>query len=312
MSSDILKKSWPYLAIIVAHIIWGINFVVAKLTLGEFPPMSLAFLRFFLALLLLLPFLLTAKSKLNIKKEDLPGLFSIGVLMVGFNIAFFYLGIVKTTVTSASVLTMIIPVLSVFLAWAFLKEKIYLVNLAGIATGFLGAVLIIGFPALFLGDKLSKEVLIGNFLIILASLAWVAGAIVSKKMLQKYPTLTITTVAFLAGMIVFLIPALFEYLQNPLWVTQVTILGVLGLIFIATLSSVSAYFLFEWGLGKLGIIKADLFQYLEPLIATSLGVMILGEKLQPLFFLGALLIGVGVYWSTLGKTHHKHHKAHRN
>ena len=49
MTSQILKKPIPYLALILAHLIWGINFIVAKITLQEFPPMSLAFLRFALA-----------------------------------------------------------------------------------------------------------------------------------------------------------------------------------------------------------------------------------------------------------------------
>ena len=85
----ISKSSWPYLAIILAHFIWGANFVVAKLTLQEIPPMSLSFLRFVLAILLLTPFLLTAKEKIKIHKKDLPILFTIGLLMVTFNIAFF-------------------------------------------------------------------------------------------------------------------------------------------------------------------------------------------------------------------------------
>lgn len=274
--------------------------------------MSLAFLRFLLATLLLLPFVLMDRDKMKVDKEDLPALFSIGALMVTLNIALFYAGLTHTTTTSASTLTLIIPVLSVLLSWMFLKEKIYTINLAGVGTGLLGAVLIIGFPFLILGEQLSSQVLMGNFLIILASLVWVVGAIISKKMLKKYSTLTITAIIFLVGVITFLIPAINEYSQNPLWINQVTLLGVFGLLFIAILSSVSAYFLFEWGLGKLGVIKADLFQYIEPIIATTLAVLVLNESLKPAFLLGALLIALGVYWSTLAKEHHIHPKAHRH
>ncbi|MDO8498754.1 MAG: EamA family transporter [bacterium] len=311
MSSDIFKKSWPYTAIIIAHLIWGANFVVAKLTLQEFPPMSLAFLRFLLATVLLLPFVLIERDKMKVDREDLPALFSIGALMVTLNIAFFYAGLARTTATSASILTMIIPVLSILLSWIFLKEKIFTVNLIGIGTGLLGTVLIIGFPLLILGEQLSPQVLIGNFLIILASIVWVIGAIISKKMLQKYSTLTITAIIFLVGVLTFAIPAVNEYIQNPLWINQVTPVGIFGLLFIAILSSVSAYFLFEWGLGRLGVIKADIFQYIEPIIATALAVVVLGEKLQTSFLIGASFIALGVYWSTLAKVHHSHHKAHR-
>lgn len=312
MNTNLLKRSWPYAAIIAAHFIWGINFIAAKLTLQEIPPMSLAFLRFFLALLLLSPFLITERKNFKLNKEDLPALFSIGALMVTFNIAFFYAGLTRTNVTSAAVLTMVIPVFSVLCGWWFLKEKVYVVNLIGIITGLLGAVAVIGLPLFAVGGQVNSEVLLGDFLIILASISWVIGALLSKQMLKKYSTLTLTSIMFFVGVVTFFFPALGEYAQNPGWISQVTYLGILGLLFIAVASSISAYFLFEWGLGRLGIVKANLFQYIEPVVATSLGVLILNEQIRFSFVIGAALIALGVYWSTLGKDNHKHHKAHRH
>lgn len=311
MASGIFTKTWPYAAIIIAHLIWGVNFVVAKLTIQEFPPMSLAFLRFSLALLLLSPFLLIEKKKDKIDKKDLPWLFATGALMVTLNIAFFYTGLAHTTVTSASVLTMVIPLFSVLLGWGILKEKIYTVNLVGIVTGFLGAVLVIGLPAFISGQVLPAPVIMGDIMIILASIVWVIGATISRRMLKKYSSLTVTSIIFLVGVLTFFIPAVNEFLQNPNWPSQVTLLGVFGLLFITIAASISAYFLFEWGLSKIGVIQADLFHYIEPPIAVVLAVLILNEQLQFSFVIGGLLIALGVYWSTLLKAHHIHHKAHR-
>ncbi|MDO8570691.1 MAG: EamA family transporter [Candidatus Daviesbacteria bacterium] len=310
IAKSILIKSWPYLAIIVAHVIWGANFIAAKFALQEFPPMSLAFLRFFLALILLSPFLLTEKRKIN--KVDLPVLIGIGLLMVTLNIGFFYEGLQRTSVTTASILTLIIPILSVLGGWWFLKEKVYVVNLAGIILGFIGTVLIVGLPFIILGIQPTSQSLLGNILIILASISWVAGAILSKGILQKYSTLTLTAVIFTVGAVTFFIPAVNEYLQNPAWYQQITVLGILSLSFITIGSSICAYFLFEWGLSKLGVIKADLFQYIEPVIATSLAMLILNEQLRFSFIIGAVMIALGVYWATLGKDQHRHHKAHRH
>lgn len=307
----LIGKSWPYLAIILSHLIWGVNFIMAKLTLQEIPLMSLALLRFILAIILLLPFLIMEKNKLKIDRVDLPKLFAVGVFMITLNIAFFYAGLERTTVISASVLTMTIPVTSILIGWWFLKEKIYTVNLMGVFLGLVGAIFVIGLPTTLLGLQPITNNLLGNFLIILASISWVVGATISKEMLKKYPTLIITATIFLVGIITFAIPAILEYLQNPLWPTKITYIGISGLIFIAVASSVSAYFLFEWGLSKLGVIKADLFQYIEPLIATTLGVLVLHEGLRFSAIIGAILIGLGVYWATLAQNQHKHHKAHR-
>lgn len=311
MNSQIFKKPIPYLALLLAHTIWGINFVVAKVTLQEIPPMSLALLRFAFASFLLAPFFFAETKKVKIDKVDLPKLIAIGILIITLNIAFFFEGIKRTTAINASVLTLIIPGLSVLFGWWFLKEKIYLVNLAGIGLGLIGAIVILGLPQIFTGG-ISLPLLTGNLLIILAAVSWVLGATFSKKILKKYSALVITAISFLVGTVTMLIPALFEYLKNPGWVDQVSILGILGLIFMVLLSSISAYFLFEWGLANTSLVAANLFQYIEPVIAAVLAVIILGEIISSQFITGGACIAIGAYLGTLRKeTHHPHHKAHR-
>ncbi|OGE62612.1 hypothetical protein A2964_02480, partial [Candidatus Daviesbacteria bacterium RIFCSPLOWO2_01_FULL_40_27] len=304
-------KPIPYIALILAHLIWGANFVVAKITLQEFPPMSLALLRFALASLLLAPFFFSETKKVKIDKKDLPKLIAIGVFIIVLNITFFFEGIKRTTAINASVLTLIIPMLSVLMGWWFLKEKVYLVNLLGVALGLLGALTIIGLPQILTGT-VAPQMLAGNILIIMASTSWVVGATISKKILKKYSSLVVTAIAFLVGTTAMFIPASLEYLQNPGWMSQVTILGILGLAFMTLLSSISAYFLFEWGLAKTSIAMADLFQYIEPIMATILAVLILGENISSEFLIGAGLIAGGAYLGTLAKeAHHRYHKAHR-
>lgn len=311
MTSQILSKPLPYLALIAAHIIWGGTFVVAKVTLQEFPPMSLAFFRFSLATLLLAPFFYAETKKFKVSKKDYPKLIAIGTLIITLNITFFFEGIKRTTVINASVLTLIIPMLSVLLGWWFLKEKVYLMNLVGVFVGLLGALVIIGVPDLLLGET-SPEQMIGNLLLISASVVWVIGIVISRKMLKKYPSLVVTAIAFAVGTVTFFVPALKEYLDNPNWVYQISLLGGLGLVYMTLLSSISAYFLFEWGLAKTSVMKADLLQYIEPFIAAFLAVLLLGENISVPFIVGAILIVAGVYLGTLAKeAHHKMHKTHR-
>ncbi|OGE30758.1 hypothetical protein A3C59_03520 [Candidatus Daviesbacteria bacterium RIFCSPHIGHO2_02_FULL_36_13] len=312
MTSAIFKKPAPYIALILANIIWGGNFVVAKITLQEFPPMSLAFSRFVLATILLLPFFLSQTKKIKIDKKDLPKLIAIGIFIITLNITFFFEGIKRTTVTDASVLLLIGPMLSVLAGWWFLKEKVFLVNLIGIALGFIGALVIIGLPDILSGNMSSQNI-IGNILILLASVSWVVGAVIAKGILKKYSSLVVTAIAFMVGMVTFALPALVEYLKNPDWILGITTLGILGLIYMVLLSSISAYFLFEWGLSKTSVGTADLLQYIEPFVATFFAITILGEVLSPTFLGGAALIAVGVYLGTLAKeAHHRHHRAHRH
>lgn len=313
MNSEIFKKPIFYLAIIAAHLIWGGNYVFAKITLTEIPVMSLGFLRYGLACLLITPFLLSLEAKdKKIKFEHLPKLILGALLIACINIAFFYMGLKRTTAIDASVLELSIPVISVIGGWWFLKEKIYYSNFAGIIISLAGALSIIGIPLLFLGNFSTRQ-LLGNLLIIASSISFVAGSLIIKKMLKIYPPLVITAVTFLTATIAFALPALIDYLQNPSWILKMSILGIFGLIYITVLSSICAYFLLLWGLKKIPISHANLIQYLEPAVAATLAVPLLGERISFTFIIGTCLIVLGVYWGTLGKEehHHIHHKHHR-
>jgi len=273
--------------------------------------MSLAVLRFALASLLIAPFFLAESKKIKIKKQDLPKLVAIGIFAITLNIAFFFEGIKRTTAINASMLTLIIPILSVLFGWWFLKEKVFLINLLGIVMGLLGALIVIGLPQIIAGT-ISSQMLLGNILIILASVCWVSGAVISKKIMAKYPSLVVTAIAFLVGVVTMFWPAALEYLENPSWMNQITILGILGLTFMTLLSSISAYFLFEWGLSKTSVTVANLFQYIEPFVATILAILILSERISTSFTIGAILIAAGVYLGTLAKEKHHHLKTHRH
>lgn len=308
----ILIASMPILALLISHIVWGATPVIAKISLNEFPMMTLAFLRFFLAFLLLLPFLWISKKEVKLKTEDLPKILGIGLLMVTFHIFFFFSALQKTTAINASVLSLTVPIFSVIVGWTLLREKVYVINIVGIILGAIGAIIVIGLPLIFLGN-LTSSVLIGNILMILSSLSFVGGAILSKFMLKRYSPLLIVASSFLIGAISFLPLALIEQFKNPAWYHQLTIIGIFGLMYLTLLSSICAYFLFEWGVEKVGVIRADLIQYIQPSIAASLAVPILHERISYSFIVGTCLIVLGVYWGTLGKSEHHHHhfKHHR-
>ncbi len=276
--------------------------------------MSLGFLRYGLACLLITPFLFSLAPKdIKVKFEHLPKLILGALLVACINIAFFYMGLQRTTAIDASVLELAIPVISVIGGWWFLREKIYTANLVGIVISLLGALSIIGIPLLLLGNFNSKQ-FIGNLLILGSAVSFVAGAMIFKKMLKFYSPLVITAITFLTATIAFSIPALIEYIQNPNWVLKVSILGIFGLIYITVLSSICAYFLLLWGLNKIPISHANMIQYLEPAVAATLAVPLLGERISFTFIIGTCLIVLGVYWGTLGKDEHHHtqHKHHRS
>ena len=157
--------------------------------------------------------------------------------------------------------------------------------------------------------------LFGDVLILFSASSFVIGAILLKNLLKVYHPLIITAFSFLVGAVAFLIPAIYEYIQNPGWVNQISLpLAGMGLLYIVVLSSICAFLLLMWGLSKIELSHANLFQYLEPAVAASLAVPLLGERISFSFIIGTCLIILGVYWGTLGRQQHHHaqHKHHRN
>lgn len=313
MKSQILKSPLPYLALLIAHVIWGGNFVVAKITLQEIPTMILAFSRFALAALLILPFFfLLEKKEKKVKLEHLPKLFAVGLLLITFHITLFFEGLNRTTSLNASVLTLITPILSLLGGWWFLREKIYFANLFGVFISLIGAVLIIGIPIAMFGNFSSTH-LLGDLLIILSAITLIAGLLLVKENLKSYSPITLTLIIFVIGAATFAVPAALDHLKNPKWIEGLSLLGILGFLYIVLLSSVSAFFLQIWGLKKIEVYKANLLHYVEPAVTATLAVPLLGEAISYPFIIGTCLIVLGVYWGTLGKQehHHPHHKAHR-
>lgn len=276
--------------------------------------MSLGFLRYGIACLLITPFLFNLEGKeRKIKFEHLPKLILASLLIATINIVFFYSGLKRTGAIEASVLELSIPVISVIGGWWFLREKIFYANFIGIIISIIGAFSVVGVPLLFFGNFLPSQFL-GNILILGSAVSFVAGSIMFKNLLKIYHPLVITAFTFLISAIAFAIPALIEYLQNPNWILSLSILGIFGLIYITVLSTICAYFLFLWGINKISISHANLIQYIEPGVAAALAVPFLGERISFSFIIGTCLIVLGVYWGTLGKDEHHHiaHKHHRN
>lgn len=301
----IFHISLAFLGLFLTHFIWGANLVVAKVTLGEFPVMTLAFLRYALSAILLLPFLLAERHRLRVESQDILRLSLVGLFIVTFNIYFFYEGVLRTSSINASVLGLIAPIISVVACWWFFKEKIYMINLLGTVIALFGGITIIGLPLIFTSG-FNLEHLTGNLLIILAGIVFVVGELIARPLLKKYHSITITIFTVLIGVISFAVPATLDYLHNPHWIDKVTVLGLLGVMYITVLSTICASFIFQWAIEKIGLSKAMLFNYLQPAVAASFAVPFLGERISFSFIIGTCLVILGVYWGTLGKEEHDH------
>lgn len=277
-------------ALIIASLIWGASAPVMKWTLIEVPVYTLAFLRFFLASLLLFIFF---RPSLKVAKRDWPLLIAAALFGITIHIPLFFFGLRYTSSINAGVIATAMPILVVISAGIFLHEKVTKNLFVAAALGALGVLLIIFEP---LRDEGFSPSVWGNLLLFLSILYNVGFEIMCKKLFKNYKPFTVTFYAFLIGSLFFLpiaLPSMIESLPQ-IYKTPNFYIGVpFGIVFTSTL----AYAFWQWGLSKLPASKVGFFIYLDPVVAAVVAFFLLHEVITLEIFFGALLIVGALYFA---------------
>ena len=237
---NLSKRRQAILALIIANLIWGAASPIFKWSLTSISPFILAFLRFFLASIILLPF--AYKEFKQIKLQLLPKIAIFTLLGVTFNISFYFLGLKLAPSINAAIIASIQPFILVLMGAWFLKENITRREVIAAVVSFLGILVIIIAPLVSDGYK-AEMFLIGNLFFLLATMGAIGHALVSKKVLNKDILLGVTFISFFIGSVTFLPFAFYEHLQNPMWYLNLGVPGYVGIVYGSVFSSALAYWL---------------------------------------------------------------------
>jgi drug/metabolite transporter (DMT)-like permease len=282
------KINLPILALILANAIWGAASPVFKYALQNIPPFSLAFLRFLLASLLLYPLIHKRLQYADLKNK---WLWAFAVCSVPVNITFFFLALQRTVSINAPIIASAGPVFVLLASAIFLREEIRPAAVVGTVLSLAGILVIIGQPLL---DRGFGTEIIGNILLVLATLGATGQIIIGRKILTPANTLPFTFWTFLIGTLWFLPFFLYEYGQNPAALANLDARGGTGIAFGAFLSSFAAYTMYNWAISRLPAFRVSVFAYLDPVVAILIAIPLLGEKITPPFILGSVLVFLGI------------------
>lgn len=287
-TSEVTRRKQAILALILANIIWGAASPIFKWSLTNIEPFTLAFLRFSLATLLILPF---ATHSLKINKEDWPKLIILSLLGITVNISFFFLGLKLAPSINAPIIATAGPVLLLAGCLIILKERLKRRILLGTLIGLLGVLTIIFRP---LVENGFDHAVLGNLFFVLATIGSVGNIIMTKRIIQKYEAVTITFWSFLIGSITFIPFLIYETSQFG-FLTNLALPGFVGILFGTILSSAVAYFLYDWSIKNLQAQEVGVFAYLDPIVAILIAIPLLGELPTLTYLLGALFVFLGIF-----------------
>jgi len=204
------------------------------------------------------------------------------------------------------------PIFIFVLSVLFLKEKPHKRVFWGILLSFIGVLIIIVSPLLLnhgITMAQKKIELEGNLFLVIATLGAVFQTIIHKKVVKEVNHFVVTTISFLFGSLTF-IPFMIPELQH--WsFSQIDIHGWTGIIFGVFFSSALAYGLFMYGMSKIDAQEVGIFGYIDPVIAVIIAIPLLHEYPTVPFFIGSMIVFLGIILAE-GRLHwHPIHKIRR-
>ena len=286
-------RAYIYLLIVTA--IWGIAGPVIKYTLGAFDPLTFLTYRFGLSFFVALITFFIVKIHLPKDKETFWKLLGFGFLTSTVSLGFLFFGLENTTVLDMSLITLATPLLVTIAGVMFLNEHVTRMEKIGMGIALFGTLLTIIEPLIQNGHDAIR--LSGNIFIVGSLIATAWSAVLAKELLRKdVSPLLMTNASFIVGFL-SLLP--FFLISSPIYSTLSAIRSTpisfhLGVAYMALLSGSLAYYLSNKAQKSIEIGEASIFAYLYPIFSTPLAVIWLGEKITPMFTMGAVIIAIGV------------------
>ena len=268
-------------------LIWSSAFFNIKIATESFGPITIAFLRVFLASIPLIILCNIKNIKIEVFSKDWYWFALIG--FVNLVIPFFFIsyGIKAVQSNLAAILMSSTPLTSTILGHYFTKnEKFNLIKTIGVLIGFSGIVY------LFSDNILINE---NNFysalLILLGATGYVVGGVLTLKISNKRNENVTTSICIWASIILLPLTMIFE---QP-WNSTPNTLSIISVVYLGLVSTGLAWLLRFSILKKNGLIFQSQVSFLIPIFGIILGYIFLKELITPKIIVSVVLVLIGIY-----------------
>ena len=284
-----------YVLLIFAVLFWSGNFIVGRGIHNEIPPMTLAFWRWAVALLIILPFSLGhIVHQFDIIRRNLIILTVLAILSVTNFSIFIYMALKLSTATNTVLINSMIPIFIVMVSWLGFKERITLRQSIGIAISLAGLIFIIanGNLSTLISVRFSK----GDLWTICAGISWALYSV----LLRKCP-IELNSLSFLATLIIIgtlFISPFYIWEMSTGKTMNISQASIGSIVYVALFASILAYIFWNKAIQIIGANKTGIFIHLMPVFSIILSIIFLDEKLRGYHIKGTILIFSGILLTT--------------
>jgi drug/metabolite transporter (DMT)-like permease len=292
--------SWrAWAAFVALGIIWGVPYFFVKLAVQELSPFVVAWGRITLAALIMFPIAWRRGALRSLGKHKAA---IIGFALAEFGVPFVAISIGERWIDSSvtGILIAGVPLTITLISRFFgVHERLGFWRLLGLATGLLGVMALLGF-----GTISTPLQWAGVGCMVLATVGYAIGPLIIQRHLSELDSLGPIASSLLIASLLLLIPAAVtfpRFVPSPVALTSI---AVLGLVCTAT-----AMLLMFYLVSHAGASRASVITYINPIVATLLGMLVLHERLGVGGAMAFVLILFGSWLATRGAPSEPEHRA---
>ncbi len=280
-----------YLFAFCATAIWSGNFIIARGLHESIPPVSLAFYRWLVAVVVFLPFAMKyLKEEWRIIKKRFIYFFLTALLgITAFNTLIYIAGH-KTTATNLSLIAITFPIFIILFSRVLYNEKLTVKKVFGIILVLVGVIALITNGNIFSLTKISFN--IGDVCMLFASIVFAVYSLLLKNKPKEISVIALQASIFIIGLILLFPFFLVE--QSSIHHSVLTKTTIPAILYIGIFASLGSFILWTKSVIILGPAKAGMVYYTLPLFSGLLAYFFLAESIDMMYFLCLIFIFSGI------------------
>jgi drug/metabolite transporter (DMT)-like permease len=268
----------------------GTSVVVTRFAVGEIDPVTLAFYRYAIAMICLLPVLPFVWPKARVPAADVITIALLGAVFFGFFPWAFSAALQYTTAARGAIGVATIPIQTLIVAAIFGREKLTCRNLLSVALGFAGIAIVFG-PEAYRGEVSPHW--LGDGLMLLGGLSAAIYSVFGRPVFGKHGVMFVMVLAVVFGLLTLTLLAATSGVLTG-WPTF-SRNGWMAVIFLGTLGAAIQFSLFTWALRWLPPSRVVIYLTLNPIVAILLASLFLGETVTPVLIAGLVFVIGGIF-----------------
>ena len=273
------------LAFVAIYLVWGSTYLAIRYAVETIPPLMTAGIRHAIAGTMLLGAAM-ARGFRPKREHWIAGL-PVGALF--FLIGHGSLNWAEQYVNSglAALLIATEPMFILLLAWAMGQQKISRISTLGLGIGAMGVAILTSTEA-----SAKNSSLLGMLAVLLGSLAWSAGVVISPKLKLPSDALARTAIPLMCGAAMLLTAAAPAGEYHAAHWASVSLRSILGLAYLIVFGSIIAFTAYTWLLQRCPPTLVATHTYANPVVAVLLGWLLASEPLtMRLVFASIAILG---------------------